>query len=68
MTEIHLCERQSLCVDCDNIRCTHQGKIGADCPKYHCDRPEDFRLQCETCGFIKKYVKEMRAEYEKVHL
>lgn len=68
MSEIHLCERQNLCVDCDDTQCAFQGKLRADCPKFRCDRPEEFRLDCKSCGYIKHYIKEMRAAYEKVHL
>ncbi len=56
---LRVCTRQNLCVDCDEKRCIHAGKIISDCPMYKCDRPgEDFE-DCETCEFIKHIQDEM---------
>ena len=61
MSELHECTRQNLCVDCDNERCWHHGKLIADCPKYHCDRPPEQVEDCETCAFLK----DMRRLYDR---
>ena len=56
MIELNECTRDNLCVDCDNEKCLAHGDIGADCPKWKCDRDND----CEHCEWIKAYVKLMR--------
>lgn len=56
MIELNECSRDCLCVDCDNEKCSAHGDIGADCPKWVCDRDHD----CEHCEWIKAYVKLMR--------
>ena len=59
------CTRQNTCYDCDNEKCWHHGTKEADCPKYHCDRPEELRYNCNCCAFIDNYIKTMRAFYKK---
>lgn len=63
--EYHLeeCTRKNLCIDCDNVRCWFQGKLISDCPKYRCDRPIEQFEDCDTCAFIKRFVKDMRKIY-----
>lgn len=57
MLNLSVCNRDNLCVDCDDKECHHAGDIGADCPKWKCDHPFG---DCENCAFIKKFVEEMR--------
>jgi hypothetical protein len=57
------CKRQNLCIDCDNEKCWHHGKLIADCPKYRCDRPGDLFEDCESCEFLKQFQNKMRKEY-----
>lgn len=57
------CTRQNLCVDCDDESCLRHGYPIQDCPKYHCDRPEPHKQECETCSFLKEYQEEMRKIY-----
>ena len=57
------CTRQNTCYDCDNERCAFHGDKEADCPKYRCDRPEEHLLDCEHCGFIDGFIRDMREEY-----
>ena len=57
------CTRQNTCYDCDNERCAFHGDKGADCPKYHCDRPKEHQLDCDHCGFIDGFIEDMRKEY-----
>lgn len=52
MLKMSECKRTNRCVDCDDEKCIHAGKIMADCPKHHCDNDED----CENCDFIKKFL------------
>lgn len=59
MLQIDECERENLCVDCNNNECLHAGQIIADCPKYHCDNPKGIH-ECEKCDFIKEYQNAMR--------
>lgn len=59
MVTINICDRNILCVDCDDRDCMFAGCIEADCPKWVCDNPT---LDCETCEFLKEYVKEIRGE------
>lgn len=49
---IRECFRANWCVDCDDNKCVHHGKIGADCPKWKCDNENT--LDCENCDFIKE--------------
>lgn len=49
---IRECHRVNWCVDCDDNKCLHHGKIGADCPKWECDNENI--LDCENCDFIKE--------------
>lgn len=58
--KISLCKKKIPCVDCDDTECWHHGKKEADCPKYKCDRPEEYRYECDRCGFIDWYIKEKR--------
>lgn len=62
MVTIRECERDNLCVDCDNLECLGAGDVGADCPKYHCDN--DVVLDCENCTFIREYQQAMRNKEE----
>lgn len=63
--QMSLCERNNLCVDCDNDKCWGAGHIISDCPKYHCDRPKESLEDCETCEFIKEFQKTQREYYKK---
>lgn len=54
------CTRQNTCYDCTNTSCTGHGDKGADCPKWRCDEPG---MDCERCGFIDRYIREMREFY-----
>lgn len=56
------CERNNLCVDCDDTECQLAGEAYADCPKWRCDDPIG---DCDTCEFMKAYQAGMRAEYQK---
>ena len=56
MIGMNECNRDGLCVDCDNTECLHHGDIGADCPKWRCENGGD----CEHCEWIKAYIKLMR--------
>ena len=57
------CTRQNTCYDCDNERCAFHGDKEADCPKYHCDRPKEHQLDCDHCGFIDGFIRDMREIY-----
>ena len=57
---VNECHRKNLCIDCDNTACWFHGKLIADCPKYHCDRPDEQFEDCESCDFLKQYMKDMR--------
>ena len=61
--KIDECTRNNLCVDCDDESCFRHGDPIQDCPKYHCDRPDPLKQECETCEFLKEYQKEMRKIY-----
>ena len=65
MVEIRDCRRKVPCVDCDNKKCWHSGKKESDCPKYKCDRPDEFKLDCEHCAFIDKFIDDMRERNKK---
>ena len=56
MLKFKECERDNLCVDCDDPDCLHAGDIGADCPKWVCDMPNE----CEQCLWIREYVAKVR--------
>lgn len=58
MRIVDVCNRDNLCVDCDNERCRRFGDIGADCPKWTCDNCPPY--DCEHCQFIKDYIEEYR--------
>lgn len=58
MLKLSECNRDNLCVDCDDKKCNHCGDIGADCPKYQCDN--DITLDCNHCAFIKDYQEKFR--------
>ena len=60
MLKLSECNRQNLCVDCDNTKCLHHGKMIADCPRYRCDRPKEFQYDCEHCEFIDGFIEDMR--------
>ena len=62
--QMSICERDILCVDCDNNACWFAGKTISDCPKYKCDRPSHLVEQCDNCTFIKKFQKEQREFYK----
>ena len=57
------CHRPNTCYDCTEESCSHHGKKEADCPKYHCDRPDEFKHDCEHCGFIDHFIQDMRQVY-----
>lgn len=57
------CSRNTPCIDCDNTNCVFQGKKESDCPKWHCDRPDYAKLDCDHCGFIDKFIEDMREMY-----
>jgi hypothetical protein len=59
---LHECNRNNLCVDCDDERCWRRGDKGADCPKYTCDNPNGM-MECENCCFIDEFILEMRKAY-----
>ena len=59
------CKRDNLCVDCDNNKCCLAGKLLSDCPKYRCDRTKDKFEDCDSCDFIKDFVKEQREYYKR---
>lgn len=59
------CHRKNLCIDCDNEACWFHGKLIADCPKYHCDRPPEQVEDCESCAFLKRYTADMREGAQK---
>ena len=54
------CTKKIPCIDCDNVKCWFQGKKESDCPKYRCDRPKGFKLDCDNCEFINEYINDMR--------
>lgn len=56
------CNRDNLCVDCDNEKCVHHGRIIADCPQYDCANEPLY--DCEHCDFIKKWLREYRKAEE----
>ena len=58
------CHRKNLCVDCDDPDCFHAGKLIADCPKYHCDRPPEQFEDCESCAFLRRFQEDMRKEFK----
>ena len=60
---INNCSRNTLCVDCDNTNCVFQGEKKSDCPKWCCDRPDYAKLDCDHCGFIDKFIEDMREMY-----
>ena len=62
--EINYCNRQNLCVDCNNKDCSLAGKLISDCPKYRCDREGDLFEDCESCDFLKVYSNDMREFYD----
>ena len=51
------CDRDNPCFQCDNTSCIFQGKKEAECPKYHCDRPDGEYYDCEHCDFINEFLK-----------
>ena len=57
LTIIGECQRDNLCVDCDDAECAGAGRIEADCPKYKCDH---LTGDCNNCAFIKAYQEDMR--------
>ena len=50
------CNRNLLCIDCNDTECWHQGKKESDCPEYRCDKS----LDCNKCAFIDQYIDDMR--------
>lgn len=63
MPVMSVCDRDNLCVDCDDELCWKHGDIGADCPKWKCDNCQPY--DCEHCNFIKDYIEEYRKSYKK---
>lgn len=63
MKIVGVCNRNTLCLDCDNPDCLRAGDIEQDCPKYSCDNA--VKYDCENCEFMKKYQEHMRAQYQK---
>lgn len=61
MLIIKECNRNILCVDCDNTECNRHGDIEQDCPKYRCDNDV---FDCNNCTFMKEYQKQMRKHYK----
>lgn len=53
------CTRNIFCVDCTDEECFFHGKMLSDCPKYECDREDEFYEDCESCAFLKEFYKEM---------
>lgn len=62
MMTFNECTRNVPCIDCDNVKCIFQGKKESDCPKYHCDRPDKLKHDCEHCQFIDDFIEDMRKE------
>ena len=58
------CTRPNTCYDCTDPYCAHHGDKGADCPKYRCDRPEPFTLDCEHCAFVDRHIEDERRFYK----
>lgn len=56
MINTSLCERDNLCVDCDDKECIHAGNIEADCPLYHCNNDH----HCDSCELMMQFQKEAR--------
>lgn len=63
MLSVSVCEKDTLCVNCDDEKCIHNGQAYADCPKYHCDNPDT--QNCSNCNFIKEYQRLFRIAKEK---
>ncbi len=59
--KISICTREGSCYHCTE-KCWHSGDIGADCQKWVCDRPDPFKQQCETCAFVRRYIKDVYGE------
>ena len=47
------------CRDCTNTHCYLHGDVSADCPKYKCDRPDEYKYACDKCEFIDRYIKDV---------
>ena len=62
MMTLKECDRDNLCVDCDNKSCHHAGDAMADCPKYNCDNPNGAH-KCDDCDFLKEFQTNMRNQY-----
>ena len=60
--EIQECKKSIPCVDCKDTSCILHGKKESDCPKYHCDRPDSLKFECNNCAFIDKYIEDMRKQ------
>lgn len=60
---VDICNRNNLCVDCDNKECWHCGDKIADCPRYpqYCAR-EKIADSCDDCTWIDKYIEEIRCQ------
>ena len=65
MLSVGECKKDIPCVDCDEAKCIFHGKKEANCPKYHCDRPDPHKYECQRCGFIDHFIEEMRRNAEK---
>lgn len=63
MITLSECKEKSTCYDCKNERCWKHGSKEADCPKYYCDRSDEFKYDCEHCAFIDGFIADMRKEY-----
>lgn len=58
--KIRECKRKMLCVDCDDKKCWHAGKLIADCPMHNCNRDGELYEDCESCELLKQIHAEWR--------
>lgn len=54
------CNRNNLCVDCDDKECWHAGILIADCPLLKCNREGELFEDCESCEMLKRIHSEGR--------
>ena len=56
------CTHNNSCYNCDNNKCGLRGRLESDCPKYRCDRTKELQYQCDTCAFVKRFIKDIYGE------
>lgn len=61
MVNLSVCNRDNLCIDCDDEFCYHAGSAEPDCPIFIADVTCG-DTDCNHCEFIREFQEEMRGK------